>query len=143
MANATCLGVIIGNRDFFPDVLISEARRDLIKLFDELKIEPVWLSTTDSKLGAVETWADAQKCGELLGRNRGRIEGILVSLPNFGGSGSGQRPTARPTPGSFQPGSGPRGANSSKFRKAIQACGGFGSGGGFPGGGFGGSAPPG
>ena len=66
-----------------------------------------------------------------------------VSLPNFGGSGSGQRPTARPTPGSFQPGSGPRGANSSKFRKAIQACGGFGTGGGFPGGGFGGSAPPG
>jgi L-fucose isomerase-like protein len=84
MANATCLGVIIGNRDFFPDVLISEARRDLIKLFDELKIEPIWLSATDSKPGAVETWADAQKCGELLRRNRDRIEGILVSLPNFG-----------------------------------------------------------
>ncbi len=66
-----------------------------------------------------------------------------VSLPNFGGSGSGQRPTARPTSGSFQPGSGPGGANSAKFRKAIQACGGFGGGGGFPGGGFGGSAPPG
>jgi hypothetical protein len=70
-----------------------------------------------------------------------------VSLPSFGGSGSGQRPTAqptaRPTSGSFQPGSGPGGANSAKFRKAIQACGGFGAGGGFPGGGFGGSAPPG
>ena len=66
-----------------------------------------------------------------------------VTLPNFGGSGSGQRPTARPTSGSFQPGSGPRGANSAKFRQAIQACGGFGSAGGFPGGGFGGSASPG
>lgn len=78
-----------------------------------------------------------------------------VSLPSFGGSGSGQRPTvqptvqptARPTSGSFQPGSRPSGgfggANSSKFRKAIQACGGFGGGGGFPSGGFGGSAPPG
>jgi hypothetical protein len=73
-----------------------------------------------------------------------------VALPSFGGSGSGQRPTvrptARPTSGSFQPGSGPGGfggANSAKFRKAIQACGGFGAGGGFPGGGFGGSAPPG
>lgn len=66
-----------------------------------------------------------------------------VSLPNFGASGPGQRPTARPTPGSFQPGSRPGGANSAKFRKAIQACGGFGGGGGFPGGGFGGSAPPG
>ena len=84
MANSTCLGVIVGNRDFFPDVLISEARRDLTKLFSELNIEPVWLSPEESKLGAVETWADAQKCGELLRHNRDRIEGILVCLPNFG-----------------------------------------------------------
>jgi L-fucose isomerase-like protein len=84
MANSTCLGVIVGNRDFFPDVLISEARKDLTKLFSELQIEPVWLSPEESKLGAVETWADAQKCGELLRKNRDRIEGILVCLPNFG-----------------------------------------------------------
>jgi L-fucose isomerase-like protein len=84
MANSACLGVIVGNRDFFPDVLISEARKDLTKLFSELKIEPVWLSPEESKLGAVETWADAQKCGELLRKNRERIEGILVCLPNFG-----------------------------------------------------------
>jgi L-fucose isomerase-like protein len=80
----TTLGVILGNRDFFPDALIGEARRDLIKLFTELSIEPVWLSEQDTKLGAVETWADAQKCGELLRRNRDRLEGILVCLPNFG-----------------------------------------------------------
>ena len=84
MANSTCLGVIVGNRDFFPDVLISEARKDLTKLFSELQIEPVWLSPEESKLGAVETWTDAQKCGELLRKNRDRIEGILVCLPNFG-----------------------------------------------------------
>ena len=78
------LGVILGNRDFFPDVLIGEARRDLIKLFAELSIEPVWLSESDTKLGAVETWPDAQKCGELFRRNRDRLDGILVCLPNFG-----------------------------------------------------------
>lgn len=83
MTKAT-LGVIVGNRDFFPDVLISEARRDLTKLFAELEIEPVWLSPDDSKLGAVETWADARKCGDLLRRERERLDGILVSLPNFG-----------------------------------------------------------
>jgi L-fucose isomerase-like protein len=80
----TTLGVIVGNRDFFPDVLIAEARRDLVKLFAELEIEPVWLGPEDSKLGAVETWADARKCGDLLRRQRERLEGILVSLPNFG-----------------------------------------------------------
>ena len=80
----TTLGVILGNRDFFPDVLVAEARRDLKKLFGELSIEPVWLSEQDTKLGAVETWADAQKCGDLLRSNRDRLDGILVCLPNFG-----------------------------------------------------------
>jgi L-fucose isomerase-like protein len=78
------LGVILGNRDFFPDVLVGEARRDLEKLFAAMSIEAVWLSPTETKLGAVETWTDAQKCGELLRRNRDRLDGILVSLPNFG-----------------------------------------------------------
>jgi L-fucose isomerase-like protein len=84
MAAATILGVILGNRDFFPDVLVGEARRDLVKLFAELAIEPVWLSPEETKLGAVETWTDAQKCGDLLRRNRDRLDGILVCLPNFG-----------------------------------------------------------
>ena len=65
MANEV-VAVIIGNRDFFPDVLIAEARKDLVKLFAELNIEPVWLSPEDSKLGAVETWEDAKRCGDLL-----------------------------------------------------------------------------
>jgi L-fucose isomerase-like protein len=84
MTKLATLGVIVGNRDFFPDVLIAEARRDLTKLFAELSIEPVWLSPEETKLGAVETWADAQKCGALLGRNRSKLDGILVCLPNFG-----------------------------------------------------------
>lgn len=81
---ATTLGVIIGNRDFFPDGLVSEGRRDLTKLFRELNIEPVWLTEADTKLGSVETWTDARKCGDLLRRERERLDGILISLPNFG-----------------------------------------------------------
>ena len=81
---AVTLGVIVGNRDFFPDVLIAEARRDLIQVFRELNLDVVWLSEDDSKLGAVETWADARKCGDLLRRERERLDGILVCLPNFG-----------------------------------------------------------
>lgn len=84
MSTKTTLGVILGNRDFFPDGLITEARRELTKLFDELSIEPVWLGPEDSKLGAVETWADAQKCGELFRKNGDKLDGVLISLPNFG-----------------------------------------------------------
>jgi len=78
------IGVILGNRDFFPDVLVGEARRDLQKVFAAMAIEPIWLTPEETKLGAVETWADAQKCGELLRRNRDRLDGVLVCLPNFG-----------------------------------------------------------
>src|ERR1700733_13018771 len=78
------LGVIIGNRDFFPDQLVAEARRDLLKLCAELEIDVIMLDEQQSKLGAVETWANAQACGELFLSNRQRIDGILVCLPNFG-----------------------------------------------------------
>ena len=81
---ATTLGVILGNRDFFPDALIAEARRDLVKLFAETGVHPIWLTEAESKLGAVETWADAMKCGDLFCASRQAIEGILVCLPNFG-----------------------------------------------------------
>src|SRR5580693_3907678 len=83
MAQST-LAVIFGNRDFFPDQLVAEARRDLEKLFAELDIEAVMLSDSDTKLGAVETWQNAVKCGDLFRSQKQRIDGILVCLPNFG-----------------------------------------------------------
>lgn len=78
------LGVIVGNRDFFPDRLISEGRQDIIKLFKSMNIEAVMLEETDTKLGSVETYAHAKACADLFRRNADRIEGILVTLPNFG-----------------------------------------------------------
>ncbi len=81
---AMTLAVIIGNRDFFPDRLVTEARQDVLKLFKETGIEPVMVSETDTKLGSVETWTHAKRCAELFRANRDRIDGVLVTLPNFG-----------------------------------------------------------
>lgn len=78
------LGVIIGNRDFFPDKLVAEARKDVLELFAKLNITPIMLSDADTKLGGVETFADAQKCAKLFSDHAKEIEGILVVLPNFG-----------------------------------------------------------
>ncbi|HZY80200.1 MAG TPA: L-fucose/L-arabinose isomerase family protein [Cyclobacteriaceae bacterium] len=78
------LGVIIGNRDFFPDKLVAEARIEVIELFKKLSIAPVMLGDADSKLGGVETFADAQKCANLFKKHADHIDGILVVLPNFG-----------------------------------------------------------
>ncbi|PTY07497.1 fucose isomerase [Opitutaceae bacterium EW11] len=78
------LGVIIGNRDFFPDKLVAEAREDVLRLAKQAGFEPVMLSPEETKLGGVETHDDARKCAEVFRRNRDRITGVLVVLPNFG-----------------------------------------------------------
>src|SRR5690606_5178947 len=82
--SSTTLGVVVGNRDFFPDQLVSEARSDLSALFDKYNIHPVWVSPEQTKLGGVETHAEARQCAELFSRHRDEIDGVLVVLPNFG-----------------------------------------------------------
>ncbi len=83
MSQAT-LAVIVGNRDFFPDRLVTEARRDILALFNELDIEPVILDESETKFGSVETYAHAKACADLFRKHRDRIDGVLVTLPNFG-----------------------------------------------------------
>ncbi|MCC6802821.1 MAG: L-fucose/L-arabinose isomerase family protein [Anaerolineae bacterium] len=78
------LGVIVGNREFFPDRLVAEGRQDILEVLAELGIGAVILDEDATKLGAVETWGHARRCAELFRRNADRIDGILVTLPNFG-----------------------------------------------------------
>jgi L-fucose isomerase-like protein len=78
------LGVIIGNRDFFPDALITEGRKSILGVLDELGIGYVALDEQTTPYGAVETWEHAKACGALFHQHAHEIDGILVSLPNFG-----------------------------------------------------------
>ena len=79
-----CLGVIYGNRDFFPDQLVAEARADLAQVCEKNGIRTIQLAEKDSKLGGVETHADARKCAELFRQHAEELDGVLVVLPNFG-----------------------------------------------------------
>ena len=78
------LAVIIGNRDFFPDKLVSECKADLKTAFGKADITAIMLEDNDTKLGGVETFADAKKCAALFKRHVDTIMGVLVVLPNFG-----------------------------------------------------------
>ena len=78
------LGVIIGNRDFFPDKLVGECRTDLLTAFAQAGIRPIMLDEAATKLGGVETFQEAQKCAALFRQHADEIMGILVVLPNFG-----------------------------------------------------------
>ncbi len=78
------LGVIYGNRDFFPAHLVAEARAALALVDAPLGITAIQLGEKDSKLGGVETQADARKCADLFRRRAEEIDGVLGCLPNFG-----------------------------------------------------------
>jgi len=78
------LGIIIGNRDFFPDKLVAEARTQVLEVLKKQNITPILLDDEASKLGGVETFAEAQKCAALFKQHADAIDGILVVLPNFG-----------------------------------------------------------
>lgn len=78
------LGVIIGNRDFFPDRLVAECRADLLEAFQQAGVKAIMLDESVTKLGGVETFQEAQKCAELFRNHASEIMGVLVVLPNFG-----------------------------------------------------------
>ena len=77
-------GVIVANRGFFPDALAMEGRKSILEVLDKNGYNNIALSENDSKYGAVETFEEAKKCAELFKKNEDKIDGIIVTLPNFG-----------------------------------------------------------
>ena len=82
--SATTFGVIIGNRGFFPAALARDGRKEILRVLEEQGFNTVCLGEEDTKFGVVETLQDARKCADLFKQRRDEIDGILVSLPNFG-----------------------------------------------------------
>src|SRR5438045_8350131 len=78
------LGVIIGNRGFFPAHLCESGRRDILRVLEEEGIKAITLPVEASRFGAVESLVEAQKCADLFKAHREEIDGLLVTLPNFG-----------------------------------------------------------
>lgn len=78
------LGVIVGNRGFFPDHLCNSGRETILKVLEAEGIRAVILDKTETKFGSVESLADAEKCAALFRQHREEIDGVLVTLPNFG-----------------------------------------------------------
>ncbi|MGE5551811.1 MAG: L-fucose/L-arabinose isomerase family protein [Bacteroidota bacterium] len=80
----TTLGVIIGNRGFFPSELCEEGRARILRVLQEEGFDAVSLPPETTPYGSVESFAEARKCAELFKEHRSEIDGILVTLPNFG-----------------------------------------------------------
>lgn len=82
--NKTTFAVIVGNRGFFPDVLAKEGRKDILDVLAKNGYGSVALPMKTTKFGTVETLEDAKKCADLFIAKSAKIDGIIVTLPNFG-----------------------------------------------------------
>ncbi len=78
------LGIIVGNRGFFPSHLADSGRKQILALCESLGIKAICLTPEESPHGSVESNADAHKCADLFKQHADEIDGILITLPNFG-----------------------------------------------------------
>ncbi len=81
------LGLIVGNRGFFPDHLAASGREEMIRVLKQAGVEVIAptpqgsntdpaLIANESKFGAVETFEEAKRCAELFKRHRDTIDGV-------------------------------------------------------------------
>lgn len=84
MSDPITLGVIVGNRGFFPSHLCESGRKTILSVLAAEGINTVALSPDETEYGSVESVSDARKCAALFQAHRHEIDGVLVTLPNFG-----------------------------------------------------------
>ena len=56
----------------------------MLKVLKKAGYSVVALTPNYTKFGTVETREDARKCADLFRRRAGNIDGVVVTLPNFG-----------------------------------------------------------
>ena len=78
------LGVIVANRGFFPGHLAATGRVDVLRALEEEGIDAVIIDAAATNHGAIESRDEAKACAALFRKHRERIDGVVVTLPNFG-----------------------------------------------------------
>ena len=78
------LGVIVGNRGFFPAWLAGEGRETILRVLADAGIRVIITPEADTNVGSIESLAEARLCADLFRQHRDEIDGVLVTLPNFG-----------------------------------------------------------
>ena len=78
------VGLIVGNRGFFPGELCDQGRAEMLEVLGAHGLEVVALGPEDTTFGSVESLDDAARCAALFHEHAGEIDGIVVTLPNFG-----------------------------------------------------------
>ena len=84
-AGKETFGLIIGTRAYFNSDLAIDVRKTLLEELEKAGYGYVILDECDTPTGgSMETVEDGKKCAALFRQYRDEIDGIIVSLPNFG-----------------------------------------------------------
>jgi L-fucose isomerase-like protein len=84
MTNKATFALFFGNRGFFPASLQAEARVELPQVLQAAGHKVLMLDAEATRYGAVETHQEGQLFANFLQENRGKFDGVILSLPNFG-----------------------------------------------------------
>jgi L-fucose isomerase-like protein len=84
MADKMTFGLIVGNRGFFPGHLARSGRELMIATLEKAGYGVVCTTPEEARHGAIESREEAKKCAALFDAARGKIDGVIVTLPNFG-----------------------------------------------------------
>ncbi len=77
-------GVVVGNRGFFPGHLARSGHSEMVAAIEKAGHRVVVTSLEETRNGAIESRAEAARCADLFRRNSDKIDGIVITLPNFG-----------------------------------------------------------
>ena len=84
MGRQMTFGVLVGNRGFFPSHLATSGRLEMVAALEAAGMKAIVLSPDETAHGAVETYDDAKKCAALFQKHAKEIDGLIITLPNFG-----------------------------------------------------------
>lgn len=76
--------LFFGNRGFFPESLIAIARKEVSETLKKLGYESLMMDSNLTRFGAVESPEEGRKYAKFLDDNRGKFDGVVLVLPNFG-----------------------------------------------------------
>jgi len=81
--------LFFGNRGFFPETLISGARREMVEAVTRAGYNYIIPDENMTRYGAVESRAEGKVYAEWLKGHKGEYDGVIVCLPNFGDENGG------------------------------------------------------
>ncbi len=84
LSRPVTLAVIVGNRGFFPHHLAAEGRVRVLEVLEKAGIRAIIPDAGATDHGAIESLEESRLCADVFRQHRDEIDGILVTLPNFG-----------------------------------------------------------